>query len=45
MREKGHWEDQIKKLGGPDYRVSVNFQMVVLKIPLASKIFILNFIV
>ncbi|CAG8744820.1 17852_t:CDS:2, partial [Acaulospora morrowiae] len=20
MREKGHWEDQIKKLGGPDYR-------------------------
>ncbi|CAG8574396.1 6807_t:CDS:2 [Paraglomus occultum] len=20
MREKGHWEDQIKKLGGPDYK-------------------------
>ncbi|CAG8434572.1 5357_t:CDS:2 [Diversispora eburnea] len=20
MREKGHWEDQIKKLGGPDFR-------------------------
>lgn len=21
LREKGHWEDQIKVLGGPDYRV------------------------
>ncbi|KAJ1915846.1 NineTeen Complex (NTC) component [Mycoemilia scoparia] len=20
LREKGHWENQIKKLGGPDYR-------------------------
>ena len=23
LREKGHWEDQILALGGPDYRVSV----------------------
>ena len=22
LREKGHWEDQILVLGGPDYRVS-----------------------
>jgi hypothetical protein len=21
MREKSHWDDQIKKLGGPDYKV------------------------
>ncbi len=21
MREKGHWEDRIKTLGGPDYKV------------------------
>jgi len=25
MREKKHWERQIKKLGGPDYAVSVIF--------------------
>ena len=22
LREKGHWEDRIKELGGPDYRVT-----------------------
>ena len=21
LREKGHWEDRIKELGGPDYKV------------------------
>ena len=25
LREKGHWEDQIKKLGGPDYKVIIVF--------------------
>lgn len=23
LREKGHWEDRILELGGPDYRVCV----------------------
>jgi len=23
LREKGHWEDRIKELNGPDYRVSI----------------------
>ena len=29
LREKGHWEDQILTLGGPDYRVwfSVSYQL------------------
>lgn len=24
LREKGHWDDQIKALGGPDYKVFIN---------------------
>jgi hypothetical protein len=24
LREKGHWEDRIKELGGQDYKVSFN---------------------
>ena len=27
LREKGHWEDRIKELGGPDYRVCVTISL------------------
>lgn len=28
LREKGHWEDQILVLGGPDYRVKHLFNLM-----------------
>ena len=28
LREKGHWEDRIKELGGPDYRVSNFYELL-----------------
>ena len=27
LREKGHWEDRIKELGGPDYRVNAKTKL------------------
>ena len=29
LREKGHWDDQIKVLGGPDYKVSISLILTV----------------
>lgn len=28
LREKGHWEDRIKELNGPDYRVNANIYLI-----------------